>query len=106
MRGENHIAIQRTHLGDSSDHVVDQTTNRSQAGNMFPAALPHCQKDLRRLSLNHSDIHIDMSDILGQCSAGPSDGDLTRFDGDINAFGDFELFGFEDVPHLERKLVS
>ena len=90
------------HLGNTDHHVVDQGANGSQASDVFPAALPDSQSDHSSFALHYPDIHIDMSDILGQSSPGSSDWDKARFDCNINAGGDFEFFGFEDVPHLEK----
>lgn len=90
------------YLGDTGDHVVDQAADGAQASNMLPASLPHGQSNHSGLSLHHSDIHIDMADILGKSSTGASDADETRLDADLNVRGNFEFFGFEDVPHLEE----
>jgi hypothetical protein len=91
-----------TYLGNTDHHVVDQGANGSQASDVFPAALPDTQSDHSSFVLHYPDIHVDMSDVLGQSSPGSSDCDKARFDGNIDAGGDFEFFGFVDVPHLEK----
>ena len=92
-----------TYLGDASDHVVDQATDGAQASNVFPASLPYSQGDHSGLALHHSDIHIDMTDILGKSPAGAGNADKTRLNAYLNVGGNFEFFGFEDVPHLRKK---
>jgi hypothetical protein len=95
------------HLGDTGHHVVNQGANGPQTSDVFSAPLPDSQSDHSSFSLHDSDIHIDMSDVLGQGPARSSNCEKARFDGDINAGGDFKFFGFEDVPHLEKyKSVS
>lgn len=74
---------------------------------MFSSSLPDCKRDLRCFALQQPNIHINMSNILRQCSSGSSNGNETRLDGNFNIGGDFEFFGLEDVPHLgEQKSIN
>jgi len=92
---------QSPNLGNTSDHVVDQTPDSVEASDMLPASRPHCERDhCLLLALQDFDVHVDMSDVLGKSAAGSSDGDEARLDDNVNAGGDYEFFGLEDVPHL------
>ena len=69
---------------------------------MLTATLPYCKRNLVRLALLEPDVHVDVTDILRQLSAGTRYGDETGLDADFNAGWNVELFGLEDVPHLGR----
>jgi len=90
------------HLGHSNDHVVDQTANCSKASDVLPAALPNSQSDLRCLPFQDSDIHVDMSDVLGQGTTRTSNSDETGFYCNFNAGRNVEFFCFDNVPHLKK----
>ncbi len=90
-------------LCNASNHVGDETFDCSQASYMLPAALPHCEGDFCGLALDEPNVHVDMADVLGQCSPGPFDSDKAGLDGDVNSLGDVEFFCLEYVPHLEDK---
>lgn len=68
---------------------------------MLATTLPYCEGDLVRLALHQPDVHINVSDILGQCAAGTLDRDKARLDLDGNPLGNVQFFGLEDVPHLQ-----
>ena len=67
---------------------------------MLPATLPYSEGDLVDLALQYPDVDISVSDVLRQCTTGALYGDQARLDGNINAIGNVELFGLENVPHL------
>ena len=68
---------------------------------MLAAALPHRECDLVRLrALDKPDVHVDVADVLDERPPRAGHLDLARLDLDVDALGDLELFGLEDVPHL------
>ena len=67
---------------------------------MLPATLPYSKGDLVDLALQYPDVNISVSDVLRQCATGALHGDQARLDGNINAIGNVELFGLENVTHL------
>ena len=71
---------------------------------MLSATLPDGEENLGLLPLQHSDVHVNMADVFGERSPGPSDIDNARFDGDFNSLGDVEFFDLLDVQHLEGNL--
>lgn len=74
---------------------------------MLTATLPYCKRNLVRLALLEPDVHVDVTDILRQLSAGTRYGDETGLDVDSNPLRNVEFFGLEDVPHLpQMKMVS
>lgn len=97
----------RTYLGDTDDHVVDCASDSAQARNVLTPALPYGEADLLlaldelRLDLN---VHVDMSEVLLERPARPSDGYQARLDGHSHIVGDRELFGGKDVAHLEGEV--
>jgi len=62
-------------LGDTGDHVGDETLNCPQASNMLPASLPYSQSDLVALALEQPDVHINVTDILVESAPRALDGD-------------------------------
>jgi len=75
-------------LGYSSDHIIDQGPNRSKASDVLPTALPNSQRDFWCLPFQYPDIHVDMSDVLGQGATGTSNRNETGFYYNINAVRD------------------
>jgi len=73
---------------------------------MFPTSLPDSQGNFCGLSLKDADVHIDVTDILREGSAGSSNRDQARLDRDFNTGRDFEFFCLEDVPHLRISAYS
>lgn len=69
------------------------TTLPDSEGNDVLAVLGH------RLEL---DVHVDMSEVLGEGSSGTSDGNDPGLDNDGDSFGDGELFGGENVTHTRK----
>ena len=67
---------------------------------MLAATLPDSEGDLVGLALEDPDVHVDVTDILRQRSAGALDGDDAGLDVDGNPLRNVEFFGLEDVPHL------
>ena len=94
-----------TYLGDTSDHVVDRTSDSAQARNVLSATLPYRKTDdllaLDQFGLE-LDVHVRVAVVLLQGAAWTSYGDQARLDGDSDTIGDLELFGGEDVTHLNR----
>ena len=70
---------------------------------MLAATLPDSEGDLVGLALEDSDVHVDVTDILVKGSPRALNGDETGLDADFNAGWNVELFGLEDVPHLEEQ---
>ena len=97
------VASQRTHLGYTSNHVLNETLDCTEASNVFPAALPYRQGDLVRFARNEPDVHVNVADILRQSPPRALDGDLSGFDGDLNSLREFELLGLENVLHLRPR---
>ena len=89
------------HLGDTNDHVVDQTPECPEDGDVLAATLPDRQGDTVDLALHQPDVDICVSEVLRQGTTGTGDGDEAGLDGDFNALWDLEFFGLENVPHLE-----
>ena len=69
---------------------------------MLAATLPYCERNLVRLALLEPDVHVDVTNILRQLSAGARDCNETGLDVDSNSLRNVELFGLEDVPHLSQ----
>ena len=67
---------------------------------MLAATLPYRKADFVVLALLEPNVHVDMTNILREGSAGALHGDETGLDADFNAGWNVELFGLEDVPHL------
>lgn len=67
---------------------------------MLSSTLPYRQCDLVVLCLYELDVHVHMSDVLFDGSAGSSDGDEAGLDVDGDAVGHDELLCLQDVPHL------
>lgn len=93
----------KAHLGDTGDHVGDETPECPEDSDVLPATLPDRQGDLVRLALHQPDVDISVPQVLGEGSAGASNGDEAGLDGDFNTLRNVELFGLENVPHLESK---
>lgn len=91
--------VQET-LGDTGDHVENETLNCAQACDVFAAALPDCKSHLVCFALEEADVHVDMADVLGQRPPWSCDIDDAGFDGDIDALGNVELFVLDNVSHL------
>lgn len=90
------------HLGHSSNHVIDRTPNRPQRGDVLPAALPDGERDNVLAVLGDGlelNVHVDMSEVLGELPAGTGDDDDAGLDGDGDSVGNGELFGGKDVSH-------
>jgi len=88
-------------LGDTVNHIVDQTLDRPQACNMLPSSLPNGERNFGAFALDQPDVHVDMLDVLCEGTAGASYRNDTGFEGHGDSLWDFEFFGLEDVPHLE-----
>ena len=73
---------------------------------MFPVALPDCESDLVGLGLDQPNVHIHMANILRKSSAGPSDHDDSRLDGDCYTIRYLQFFSCEDITHLPEAGVS
>lgn len=69
---------------------------------MLATALPDSKGDGVGLALVEADVHVNVADILGQRSAGPSDGDEARLDADLDALRDVQLFCLQHVAHLRK----
>ena len=70
---------------------------------MLPAALPDREGNTVDLALHQPDVNISVPEVLGEGAAGASDGDETGLDDNVNALGNLELFGLQNVPHLLGK---
>lgn len=96
--------IAGTNLGDTDDHVVERTSDSTQARNVLTASLPYGERD-KLLALDELgvqlDVHVDMSEVLLECTAGTGDGDKSGLDrhGNVVRYG--EIFGRENVAHLQ-----
>jgi len=72
---DGEMGINRTHLvaealGDTSNHILDQTLDRPQARDMLASALPYRECDRVVLAgLDELDVHVHMSDVFGQFTA-------------------------------------
>jgi len=82
-------------LGDTSDHVVDDGTNGADASNVLAVAV--VDNKLELLLTNGLDLHVKMTEVLGEFTARSLDGDNAGLDGDINVLGDDELVVLVDV---------
>ena len=67
---------------------------------MLAATLPYGKADLVVLALLQPDVHVDVTDILGQRSTRALNGNEAGLDVHGDTLGDGEFFGLEDVPHL------
>ena len=90
-----------TYLGHTGDHVDDEGLDCPQASNVLATALPYREADLVVLSLLKPDVHVDMTDVLRQSSTRTLDGNEAGLDVHGDTLGDVELFGLENVTHLE-----
>ena len=88
-------------LGDTDDHVLDERSDGSEAGNVLSASVPDTQGDRVGL-LDELDVHVDVPDVLVENTSRPGHLDDSGLDGDSDALGDGEVFGLEDVLHLSR----
>ena len=70
---------------------------------MLAATLPYRKADFVVLALLEPNVHVDMTNILREGSAGALHGDETGLDIDGDSLWDIELFSLEDVPHLVSK---
>lgn len=73
---------------------------------MLAVASPDGKYDLRLRTLLQLDVHVDVADVLRELASGALNGDEPRLDLYGDTLGDFELFGLEDVAHLQRESVS
>jgi len=94
------------YLGHAFDHVIDQTPDSPQAGDVFPASFPYGENDLVGLALHQPNIHVDMPYVLAQCPARSSNRYEAGFNGNFDALWYIEFFGLEDVPHLRMNVVN
>ena len=82
-------------LGDTSDHVVDDGANSADASNVLAVAV--VDNKLELLLTIELDLHVKMTEVLGELAAGTLNGHNARLDGDINVLGDDELVVLVDV---------
>jgi hypothetical protein len=73
---------------------------------VLAAALPYGKGDLVVLALEQADVHVHMADIFGERRPGTLNGNDPRLDGNLDAVGDGELFGLENVAHLYILRIS
>ena len=64
------------YLRHACNHVHNERLNSPQARDVLPAALPYSEGDLILL-LDQSNVHVNVPDILGECSPRALDGDET-----------------------------
>lgn len=97
-----------TSLRHPDDHVVDQTFDSVQTGNVLASALPDSQGYFRLglARFSYSDIHVHMSDDFRERSPWTSHFDNPRLDLDSDTFRNIDFFGLEDVAHLKYRAVS
>jgi len=94
---DGEVSVDGTHLveealRDASNHVLDQGFDCSQAGDMLPSTLPDSKKNLVGRALGEPDIHINVSDILRECSSRTSDRNDAGLDGDLDALRNVKFF--------------
>jgi hypothetical protein len=88
-------------LRDAGDHVLHKTSHCAELRDVFAASLPHSEGDLGLVALLELDVHVHVSDVLLELTAGALDSDLAGFDSNGDALRDFELLGLKNVLHLD-----
>ena len=86
-------------LGYAGDHILDERLDGAEARDVFATTLPNSKSDLRPLSLNELDVHVDMADVLLELAPSAFDGDDARLDGDGNAVRYDQLFCLQNITH-------
>jgi hypothetical protein len=76
-------------LSDTGDHVVDNGSDSADASNVL--AVTVVDNELELVLTNGLDLHVKVTQVLGEFTAGSLDGDNARLDGDINTLGNDEL---------------
>jgi len=84
-------------LGDTNDHVVNQGADGAEASNVLALAVPDNEAETSGIQLDN--LHLNVTEVLVEGTAGSLDGDVTSLDLDLNAGGDSEDFFLVDVLH-------
>jgi hypothetical protein len=87
-------------LGDTSDHVVDDGADSTDASNVLAVAV--VDNELELLLTNGLDLHVKVTEVLGELTSRPLDSDNARLDGDINVLGNDELVVLVDVLFTKK----
>jgi hypothetical protein len=82
-------------LGNTSDHVVDNGTDGTDAGDVLTVAVVDDKLEL--LLTDRLDLHVKMAKVLGELTTGTLDGHNARLDVDFNVIGNDELVVLVDV---------
>ena len=70
---------------------------------MLASTLPDSERDfVGRLALEQPNVHIDMTNVFCEGTAGTRDSDETRLNSNRDALRNVEFFSLEDVPHLKK----
>jgi hypothetical protein len=85
-------------LGDTSDHVVHNGANSTDAGNVL--AVTVVDNELELVLTGELDLHVKMTQVLGELTAGSLDGNNARLDVDLNTLGNEKLVVLVDVLNV------
>jgi hypothetical protein len=91
-------------LGDTSDHVVDNGANSTDAGNVL--AVTVVDNELELVLTGELDLHVKVTQVLGELTAGSLDGNNARLDVDLNTLGNEKLVVLVDVLKVGSSEVS
>jgi len=99
---DGEMGIDETHLvlvtlGDTNDHVVDQRADGAEASNVLALAVPDSETETGRVELDN--IHVNMTEVLGQGTTGTSNGDDTGLDINLDIVRDGENLFLVDILH-------
>jgi hypothetical protein len=86
-------------LGYTGDHIFDERLDGAEARDVFATTLPNSKSNLRPLSFDELDVHVDMADVLLELAPSALDDDDARLDGDGNALRNDQLFCLQNVTH-------
>ena len=109
---DGEVSIDETHavlvaLGDTDDHVLDVTGDRTDAGHVLAGRKPHLNRDLLLLLTLKTDVHVaDMTEVADKLTAGALDRDNLLGDNSSDTLGDVDVLNkVEDLDHLVKCLT-
>jgi len=100
---DGEMGVDETHLvlvtlGDTDDHVVDQGADGAEASDVLALAVPDNKAEAGGIHLDN--VHLNVTEVLVEGTAGTSDGDLAGLDLNSDALRDSEDFFLVDVLHF------
>ncbi|GMT19707.1 hypothetical protein PFISCL1PPCAC_11004, partial [Pristionchus fissidentatus] len=101
---DGEMGIHGTHLvtvslGDSLDHVVDVGNNGADGGDLLAGSEPLADTDLVVSLLDLLHLHVEVTEVSSEGSAGSSDVDDAVLDGEGNTLGESHNIEGLDLSH-------